>query len=220
MTSKLDFNSIISELRALDMKDTGSWSVPVRAIVVAFCCLTLGFFGYWLLIRDQFGVLDQAVQKETELRSSFESKQRKVANLDAYKVQLQEMELAFGNLLRQLPGETEIANLLQDISQTRVSVGLEEQLFRPEAERPKEFYAEAPITLTVSGNYHQFAEFASGIASLPRIVTLNNIEIKSVGTTGSIKDVGDKLIMNTTAITYRYVDRGDGKPATDKPKQR
>lgn len=171
--------------------------------------LIIAFAGYWLFIRDQYAMLEQTRAQEGELRAAFEAKQQKVANLDAYKQQLEQMRISFGTLLRQLPSQTEIANLLQDISQTRVAVGLDEDLFKPEAERPKEFYAEAPIKIRVIGTYHQFGEFASGLAALPRIVTLDGIDIKPAG-----KDADGKLVMDATAMTYRYLAQ-DGHKATE-----
>lgn len=202
MNWNLDLRSLLDELRNLDFNNIGSWSNGVKAMVVVFCCAVVGFMGYWLFVRDQFDVLERARAKEPELRTTFETKAQKAANLEEYKAQLAEMRTAFGTLLQQLPGETEIANLLQDISQTRVAVGLEEQLFKPEAERPKEFYAEAPIQIRVLGSYHQFGEFASGLATLPRIVTLGNIQISGG------KDGKGKLRMDATAMTYRYLEKG------------
>jgi len=130
-----------------------------------------------------------------------------VANLDAYKRELVQMRISFGTLLRQLPSQTEIANLLQDISQTRAAVGLDEDLFKPEPERPKEFYAEAPIRIRVTGTYHQFGQFASGLAALSRIVTLDGIDIKPAG-----KDAEGKLVMEAIATTYRYLAQDAHKP--------
>nr|WP_320416311.1 type 4a pilus biogenesis protein PilO [Candidatus Reidiella endopervernicosa] len=134
-----------------------------------------------------------------DLKKAFEFKQRKAANLDAYKEQLAEMERTFGALLRQLPNKAEIADLLVDISQTGLASGLEFELFKPTAERNKEFYVEHPINLKVIGQYHEFGEFASGIAALPRIVTLHDIGI-------SPHKSKDMLVMTARAKTYRYLE--------------
>lgn len=202
MNWNLDLSSLLNELRNLDFNNIGSWSDGAKAIAILFCCALVGFMGYWLFVRDQFGALERVRAKEPELRTVFETKAQKAANLEEYKTQLAQMQASFGTLVQQLPSETEIANLLQDISQTRVAVGLEEQLFKPDPERAKEFYAEAPIQIRVLGSYHQFAEFASGLATLPRIVTLGNIQI-SGGKNGK-----ETLVMNATAMTYRYLEKG------------
>lgn len=122
-------------------------------------------------------------------------------NLDLYKQQLKDIERSFGALLRQLPGKTEVPNLLVDISQTGVGSGLEEKLFQPGPEQKKDFYAELPIKIRLSGSYHEFGQFVSGIAALPRIVTLHDIEIKPEN-----KDAYDVLTLDLTAKTYRYLD--------------
>jgi type IV pilus assembly protein PilO len=154
--------------------------------------------GYYLDTQSQLDDLKRQEAREESLKKDFERKQSKAANLDAYKMQMVEMEESFGTMLRQLPSRTEVADLLVDITQTGLASGLEFDLFKPEGERPKEFYAELPISLTVSGDYHQLGEFVSGIAALPRIVTLHDIDIQST------KDGG--LSMSATAKTYRYLD--------------
>ena len=138
---------------------------------------------------------------EQTLRVTFENKQRKAANYDAYKAQLAQMQQSFGTMLRQLPGETEIPSLIVDISQTGLAAGLKEKLFQPQAEIPRDFYAEKPIKIRLSGGFHEIANFVSGVASLPRIVTLHNINI-----TTEDKDVYDRLSLEVTAQTYRYLD--------------
>jgi type IV pilus assembly protein PilO len=154
--------------------------------------------------NDDRPILQKAEADELDLRSQFENKQQRAANLDAYKAQLAEMERSFGAMLRQLPGKTEVPNLLVDISQTGLSAGLQEKLFQPAKEETKGFYAELPIKIRLVGSYHQFGSFVSGIAALPRIVTLHDIEIKPVGTG---KDAGyDNLTMDITAKTYRYIE--------------
>ena len=148
--------------------------------------------------------LERAEQEEQELRGSFEQKQKKAANFDAYKEQLAEIERSFGTMLRQLPGKTEIPNLLVDISQTGLAAGLQEELFQPVAELQKDFYAEKPIKIRLKGQYHEFGKFVSDIAALPRIVTLHDIAIASDSSSG-----GRDLVLNVTAKTYRYLEEGE-----------
>ena len=141
--------------------------------------------------------------KEVELKTTFENKAEKAANLELYKVQLEEMRRTFGTLLRQLPSKTEIPALIVDISQTGLASGLEIELFKPNPESRKEFYAEKPISLRVKGDYHQFGAFASEIAALPRIVTLHNISLTP--SSGHSKD----MTMTATAKTYRYLEEDE-----------
>jgi type IV pilus assembly protein PilO len=146
------------------------------------------------------------------LKETFETKQRKVAALDALKEQLAEMERSFGTMLRVLPSKAEIANLLIDISQTRLANSLEEELFQPQGEAPKEFYAEVPNKLVVVGNYHEMGGFVSGVATLPRIVTIEDVDIRPVG-----KGAGKNTVrMQAVAKTYRYLD--DAEIAANRPK--
>jgi len=157
-------------------------------------------------------VLQKAEADELDLRAQFENKQQRAANLDAYRAQLAEMERSFGAMLRQLPGKTEVPNLLVDISQTGLAAGLQEKLFQPGNEKSNGFYAELPIKIRLVGSYHQFGAFVSGIAALPRIVTLHDIQIAPVD-----KGAFDNLTMDVTAKTYRYIeDEGGGKPAAKK----
>jgi type IV pilus assembly protein PilO len=142
-------------------------------------------------------------KKEVELRNTFETKQAKAANLDAYKKQLEEMKQSFGAMLRQLPNKTEVADLLVDVSQTGLASGLEFELFKPEAEVPREFYAELPIQLKVTGQYHEFGRFISGLAALPRIVTIHDIKIQQ---RNKQSDNNRLLELEATAKTYRYLD--------------
>ena len=145
--------------------------------------------------------MKRAQEDEQTLRVTFENKQRKAANYDAYKAQLAQIEQSFGTMLRQLPGETEIPSLIVDISQTGLAAGLQENLFQPQPEKPKDFYAEKPIKIRLSGGYHEIANFVSGIAALPRIVTLHDINIRP-----DDQDGYDRLSLEVTAQTYRYLD--------------
>ena len=152
------------------------------------------------VIKQDTPVLQQARSEETNLRATFEQKQRKAANFAAYKAQLAEIQQNFGTMLRQLPGKTEVPSLLVDISQTAIAAGLQEELFQPTGEVQKEFYAELPIKIRYVGSYHELGNFVSGIAALPRIVTLHDIQIKP------LKGSTDELELDCTAKTYRYLD--------------
>lgn len=160
--------------------------------------------GAWVYFDtlDQWDDLKKVEQKETALKKTFERKQAKAVNLDAYKQQLSDMQEQFGAMLQQLPNKTQIADLLVDVSQAGLASGLEFSLFQPSGEKRKDFYAEKPIKLTVVGNYHEFGEFVSNLAALPRIVTLHNVSLTPAGK-------GGQMTMNATAKTYRYLDEDD-----------
>ena len=189
------------DLNNLDLSNIGSWPLLVKGVIVAVVAVAVLAAGYFLDIQAQQENLDRIISKENRLKSDFEVKQAKAANLEAYKAQMVEMKDSFGAMIRQLPSKTEVEDLLVDISQTGLASGIEFQLFKPLKERHIEFYAELPITLKMTGTYHQFGEFVSGIAALPRIVTLENISIKRGGK-GKKKDT---LTMNVTAKTYSYL---------------
>jgi len=195
--------NFLDELRNLDFNDIGRWPFVFRALFVAlFFVIASGAGFYFLVYKDKMPRLEKVRQEEQELRASFERKQRKAANFDAYRAQLAEIESSFGTMLRQLPGETEIPNLLVDISQTGLAAGLQEELFEPMDELQRDFYAEKPIKIRLRGGYHEFGRFVSDIAALPRIVTLHDIEI-----TEAPADSGpDDLMLNVTAKTYRYLE--------------
>lgn len=195
--SEIDLNS----LDINDLKKIGTAPLPIKVALVVILCIALVVAGYFLDTTEQKAELDKIIAEEQQLRKIFSEKQAKAANLEAYKQQLDEMRTSFGALLRQLPNETEIETLLTDISQTGISSGLEIDYFKPEGLRPKEFYSEYPIKLKVTGRYHEFAEFISGIAALPRIVTVQNIAIKPADAKSGVK-----LTMELTAITYQYLD--------------
>ena len=194
--------NIVEELKSLDINDVGRWPLSFRAAVIALVFVAVYALGIWFtIINDKAPLLARADQEEVELRITFENKQRKAANYDAYRAQLSDIEQSFGTMLRQLPGKTEIPSLIVDISQTGLAAGLQEKLFRPEAEIPRDFYAEKPIRIRLSGSYHEIANFVSGIAALPRIVTLHNIDITREG-----EDKFDRLSLEVTAQTYRYLE--------------
>ena len=194
--------SLADELRSLDVNDIGRWPLVFRVVVIGMVfAVVLGFGIYWTIIEDRAPQLKRAQDEEQTLRVAFESKQRKAANYDEYKKQLDQMEQSFGTMLRQLPGETEIPSLIVDISQTGLAAGLKEKLFQPQPEVPKDFYAEKPILIHLSGSYHDIANFVSGIAALPRIVTLHNISVAP-----EAADSFDSLSIEVTAKTYRYLE--------------
>ncbi|MCH8301191.1 MAG: type 4a pilus biogenesis protein PilO [Proteobacteria bacterium] len=194
--------NLVEELQNLDVNDVGRWPLAFRAAVIAIVfVVVLGMGVYLFIIEDKAPQLQRVQDEEQTLRVSFENKQKKAANYDAYKAQLAQMEQSFGTMLRQLPGKTEIPSLIVDISQTGLAAGLQEKLFQPQAEIPKDFYAEKPITISLSGGYHEIANFVSGVAALPRIVTLHDISI-----TPDSQDTYDRLTIQVTAKTYRYLE--------------
>ena len=197
--------NLLEELQSLDPRDPGRWPLAVRAGAVGLCFLVLTAVLIWFFVWDtQLPELQRREDVEQQLRQEFRTKHAKAVNLDLYKQQLNDIERSFGALLRQLPGKTEVPNLLVDISQTGLSAGLEEKLFQPQPEQKKDFYAELPIKIRLTGSYHQFGQFVSGIAALPRIVTLHDIQIKSEN-----KDAYDQLSLELTAKTYRYLDEDE-----------
>jgi type IV pilus assembly protein PilO len=195
--------NLLEELRALDPQDPGRWPLPFRigAVALWFVILSIAL-SYFLVWQNQQPELERRESDERSLRDEFKMKHAKAVNLEVYKQQLKDIERSFGALLRQLPGKTEVPNLLVDISQTGLAAGLEEKLFQPAPEQKRDFYAELPIRIRLSGSYHEFGEFVSGIAALPRIVTLHDIEIRPVDNKGSY----DNLTLDLTAKTYRYLD--------------
>ena len=189
----------LDDLNNLDFTDLGSAPAAVRYVILLVVAVAIIIGGYYVVISDQNIELEQHQAKEKELRQTFEARAKKAANLDAYKQQLAQMKESFGTMLKQLPSKTEVADLLVDISQTGLASGLEFKTFKPQAERPLDFYAELPISITVTGTYKEFGEFVSGVAALPRIVTLHNFTITPIGDS-------DQLNMSLTAKTYRYLD--------------
>jgi type IV pilus assembly protein PilO len=197
--------NVVEELQSLDVNDIGRWPPAFRFAVIVIVFLGVLGLGIWFtIIKDKRPQLQRAQEDEISLRTTFENKQRKAANYDAYKAQLAQIEQSFGTMLRQLPGETEIPSLIVDISQTGLAAGLQEKLFVPQSELPRDFYAEKPINIRLNGSYHEIGKFVSGIAALPRIVTLHNITI-----TPDTKDEFDALTMQVTAKTYRYIEEAE-----------
>lgn len=189
----------IPSVNDIDFNESGEWPLIGKIVAAVLICAVIWGGGYYFLIKDKRAELARLEQSENELRTSFEIKQSKAVNLEAYKEQLKEMETSFASMLQQLPRKSEVADLLVDISRTGLVNGLEFELFKPEEERPIDFYIELPITMRVTGSYHQFAAFVSGIAGLPRIVTLHNFKMGPLTT-------GGNMTMDVTAKTYRYFD--------------
>lgn len=208
----MDLRELIDELNSLDFENVGGWPVPVKigaAILVMVMVLALGYF---LAIKDLNTTLEQQRREEIALLKSYEKKAFEAHNLDQFRAQLAEMEQTFGALLKQLPKDTEVPGLLEDITHTGLGSGLEFEEIELKSELEKEFYAELPIDIRVIGDYHGFGSFVSGVAALPRIVTLHDFvvawpqdgekELKALGL----------LKMNITAKTYRYSSQGGVSP--------
>jgi len=189
------------DLNDLDFSNIGKWPTAVKVALIIIVCVLVAVAGYFLDIQSQIDKLARAEQQEVSLKQDFENKQAKAVNLAAYKQQLKDIEESFGAMLRQLPSKTEVEGLLVDISQTGLASGIEFELFKPEQERYIDFYAELPIKMKMTGTYHEFGNFVSGVAALPRIVTLHDISIT--------KGKGDRLTMEVTAKTYRYLDEAE-----------
>jgi type IV pilus assembly protein PilO len=193
----------LADFQNLDSKRIGSWPLPFRALIVLIGCVLLLFAGYWFDTRHQIQELKSIQAQESTLKQEFETKQSKAVNLEPLKQRVAEMEQSFGEQLRLLPNKTEIEGLLVDISQAGLASGLEFELFKPEAEQPEEFYAVQPIKMTVTGTYHEFGEFISSVAALPRIVTIHDIQIQP---RQKQAEEDGTLSMETVARTYRYMD--------------
>ena len=195
--------NLMEELRGLDPRDPGRWPFAVRALAAVVCFVVVAIaLSYFFVWQDRMPDLQKREDQEQVLRNEFRTKHAKAVNLQVYKQQLADIEKSFGALLRQLPSKTEVPNLLVDISQTGLAAALQEKLFQPGAEAKKDFYAELPIKITLTGSYHDFGAFVSGIAALPRIVTLHDITITPIDKTGGF----DQLQLDVTAKTYRYLD--------------
>ena len=188
----------LDDLRRLSMRDAGNWPWPVKSVALVVLLALIVAGGWWFFWSDQLETLDKSRQQEAKLRDEFVAKKQQAVNLDLYVQQKKEIEESFGALLKQLPNKSEMDALLIDINQAGLGRGLQFDLFRPAPqENRSEFYAELPIAVRVTGTYHDMGAFASDIAQLPRIVTLNDI---------SISGAGGGLVMDAVAKTYRYLD--------------
>lgn len=189
----------LQEFRRLDPKKIGTWPAGPKIGVLVFTLLMIVAAGYWFDWSEQLGRIDGEKAKETQLKNTFTEKKTQALDLPAYRKQLEDIEKQFGALLKQLPGKSEIDALLTDINQAGLGRGLQFELFKPAAEETvREFYAELPISIRITGSYHDIGAFASDVGKLSRIVTLNDIGL-AVG-----KD--SMLIMDATAKTFRYLD--------------
>lgn len=207
-------SKLLDDIRNLDPNDVGRWPAVFRlgAIGLIFL-LAVSLLSYFMAWKPKKPDLDAARAEEQTLTESLTAKARKAANLDAYKAQLQEMEQSFGAMLRKLPNKTEVPNLLTDISQQGSAAGLDQKLFQPSQQVNKDFYAELPIKMRLTGSFHSIGAFVSGIAALPRIVTLHDVEIAPAA-----RDKGvDQLQLDVTAKTYRYLD--DDEQAASQPQR-
>jgi type IV pilus assembly protein PilO len=184
-------------LGGLEFNESGEWPFIIKMFAILLLCAAVWGAGYYFIINDKKIELASLEQKEVSLKKQFEVKQAKAVNLEAYKEQMEEMKVTFSSMLQQLPRKSEVADLLVDISRSGLVNGLVFDLFKPDGERPVDFYAELPIQMSVTGTYHQFGEFVSAIAALPRIVTLHNL---------TLTPSGSKMVMKVTAKTYRYFD--------------
>jgi type IV pilus assembly protein PilO len=199
--------SFVDQLRDLDPNDPSRWPLAYRLGAIGLIFLVAAILLIYLLAwKPKKPEIDAARTQEQELLLTLEAKAKKAANLDAYKVQLAEMERSFGAMLRKLPNKTEVPNLLTDISQQGAGAGLDQKLFQPLPQNNKDFYAELPIKMRLTGSFHAIGAFVSGIAALPRIVTLHDVEIKPADP----KNIGtDQLQLDITAKTYRYLDEDE-----------
>jgi type IV pilus assembly protein PilO len=188
----------LPSLSEIDINEPGEWPNLFKVVAITVLCILLLVGGYYYIIQDKQIELERLEQKEVNLKQEFKTKHAKAVNLEAYKEQTKEMRVIFSSMLQQLPRKSEVADLLIDISRTGLVNGLEFELFKPEGERPVDFYAELPITMKVTGTYHQFGEFVSAVAALPRIVTMHNLTIVPQGQ--------GRMVMEITAKTYRYFD--------------
>ncbi len=189
----------LDDLQNIDVNNIASWPLPIKIGGVALVGILIIAAGFWFIIRGELDDLAQRQNQEAKLKETYSTKAGLAINLAAYKTQMEEMKQTFGSLLRQLPDTTEVPDLLIDITQAGLGQGLEFVLFKPEKERPKEFYAELPISIKVTGSYHELANFVSDVAALPRIVTFGDIAITT-------DKKSSKLLMAAKAKTYRYLD--------------
>lgn len=195
----------LNELRELDFNNLGNASGGVKAFLLIVIVAAILAGGYWFFIKDKQEALERSAQQEEQIKREFQEKQQKAANLEAYEAQLAEMEEMLEVMLRQLPSRTEMAELLIDISQTALGAGIDNELFEPRTEIARDFYAEQPISVRMVGTYHQFGEFVSTVASLPRVVILTFQDIALQPVEGP----GNRLRMEGTVTTYRYLDESE-----------
>jgi type IV pilus assembly protein PilO len=199
--ASIDFRGIVADFQNLNPRDVGAWPVAPRVTVLVALFLLILVAGWWFYWDDQLVSLREKQEAELRLRDEFVRKKAQAINLDLYVQRLSDIDLAFGALLKQLPNKAEVESLLVEINQAGMGRGLQFDLFKPGAEQVRDFYAELPITVRLTGTYHDFGAFAGDIGKLSRIVTLNNI---SINTNQQSKD--GSLVMDATTKTFRYLD--------------
>ena len=194
----------------IDYNNAGAWPDGLKYTACGLVILVILVLFYYFSISGSRETLAGLENTETSLKATFEEKQGRAANLEPLKIQLAQMEEMLQQMMRQLPGKTEMPDLIVDISQTALATGIVNELFQPGPEAPKEFYAEKPIALRMVGTYHQFGSFMSGVASLPRVVilTMHDISLKPTHKNGKIGDDGS-LTLEGTVKTYRYMDENE-----------
>lgn len=199
--------SFIDDIQELDWQNPGGFPIWVKLSSVILAIGLICFAGYWFIVKDQIENLKTLEANEEAKKTEFRVKQQKAAQLPAYKAQLEEMKVIFNSMLRQLPSKNEMPDLIVDVSQTALASGIANELFEPGTETLKDFYAEKPISLKMVGKYHEFGEFVSGVASLPRVVilTMHDISLKPVKNGEKV----DILLLEGTAKTYRYLDEDE-----------
>ena len=199
--AKLDINAFLDDFRNLNPKDVGAWPIAPRVAVLIGIFMIALLAGWWFVWGDQLATLETRQNDETKLRDEFVAKKKQAVNLALYTQQLSEIDRSFGALLKQLPDKSEVESLLVEINQSGMGRGLQFELFKPGQEVSKDFYAELPINVRMTGSYHDFGAFAGDVGRLSRIVTLNNI---SITTDPKTKD--GSLVMDAITKTFRYLD--------------
>jgi type IV pilus assembly protein PilO len=209
---------LLDDLRSLDRNNIGGWPKSVKTFFTVLLFLVIMFVGWYTVISDQQDTVKSLAGKEEQLKQEFSEKQAKSVNLEALQQQLDEMKDMLRQLLRQLPSKTEMPELLVDVSQTALSAGLQQELFQPGTEVPKDFYAEKPIQLKMIGTYHQFGAFISGVASLPRVVILTMHDVSltplNAATKGAEPGPNQLLVLQGTVKTYRYLEDSETNEAS------
>ena len=195
---KFDLQALVEDFKSLDPKDIGTWPALPRATVLLGIFVALLAGGWWFDWKSQIEDLEAKQQQEEKLKSEYLDKKKQAVNLEEYRKQLAEIDKTFGTLLKQLPNKAEMEALLIDINQAGLGRGLQFELFKPGRETARDFYAELPITLKITGSYHDLGAFAADVAKLSRIVSLTNLAV--------LPDKSAQLRMDATAMTYRYLD--------------
>jgi type IV pilus assembly protein PilO len=197
----MNFQEILDSAKNLNGDNIGTAHIVIKAFIYILVLLAVLFLGHRFQLADELLKLEKIENKELDLKKNFEAKAFKAANLERYKQQLAEMEESYGALLRQLPSDTEVPGLLEDITHTGLGSGLDFKSIALGSEMPSEFYTELPLTISINGGYHSFANFVSGVSALPRIVTLHDFTVVPKGS-------GGELDVNVKAKTYRYNEKG------------